>query len=351
MILLKRKFVLGCIFGLCFVINCQTLIAQSAPAWVGDYRKVYPESEWICVVESAGSRTQAQAAASSALANVFKIDVKSLTSASLNFSNVMSNSDSQFAQNNEFNRQVNTTSDITGLMGVLADYWTDPKTGTVYSCARMNKREGAVTYTSIITANDNAIAGLKADAAGNPGTFEAYQTLSLAVNLATITDNYLSILAVLNSAARQALKVSYGNASAVDALRQQAARAIVITVRVKGQEINRIATAFEEVFSSRGFRTKSARGDNPYVLEADFRIQETDIKTGGNIFVRYELSASLLDAERTKIFSFSENKRQGHISLSEAKQRALRAAETAITDAGSDGFATDFDNYLASLLH
>jgi hypothetical protein len=347
MVFKKRKIIMWHLFGLCLLANCQMAIAQAAPAWVVDYKKVYPESDWICVVESGGNRQQAQAAASTALAGVFKINVQSLTTATQIFSKTMSNGESQLSQNDDFNRQVNTTTDITGLMGVLTDFWTDPKNGTVYTSARMNKREGAVTYSNIITENDKAIAMLKKDAADKPATFDAYESLNVAASLAAMTDNYLAILSVLNSATRQALSVSYGNSTAVETLRQQAARSIVVTVTVTGDVDNRISKAFGTVFSDRGFRTQSGSGDNPYVLEADFEIEELDLKTGGNSFVRYVLNGALLDSEGTEIFSFSENKRDTHRLMSEAKQRAVRSAESAIT---AQGFAVAFDNHLSSLL-
>jgi hypothetical protein len=348
MIFSQRKFTIWHIAALFSLISCQTMSVQnSVPAWVIDYNKVYPERDWVCVVESAQNRQQAQAAASSSLAGTFKVDVQSLTTAAQNFSRTVSNGESQILQADGFGRQVNATSDITGLMGVITEYWTDPKSGAVYVNARMNRVEGAATYSAIIKGNDNAITALKKEAANNPATFDAFESLCVAADLATLTDNYLNILSVLNSSARQSLSVSYGNAAAVEILRQQAARAIVITVKINGDVNSRIAKAFGTVFSSRGFRTSAENSVNPYVLQADFNIEELELKAGGNSFVRYELTAALLNADGVEVFSFSENDRQGHINMSEARQRAIRAAEDAIT---GEGFAAAFDKYLASLL-
>jgi hypothetical protein len=347
MFLSKRKNAIWYVFGLYLIINCQTANAQSAPEWVTDFRKIYPESDWICVVESARNRQQAQAAASTALAGVFKVDVKSLTTASQNFSKTVSGGESQLSQNEGFGRQVSTTSDITGLMGILTDFWTDSKNDTVYACSRMNKRESTATYSAIIKENDNVIATLKKEAAEHPATFDAYESLSIAANLATMTDNYLNILSVLNSSARQALRVSYGNTATVEVLKQQASRSIVIALTVNGDVNGRIAKAFGEVFSSYGFRTRSGSGDNPYALEVEFQLEDMDLKTGGNSFVRYELNAAILDSNGVEIFPFSANSRHSHRSASEARQRAIRSAEDAVTGAG---FATAFDEYLTSLL-
>jgi len=62
--------------------------------------------------------------------------------------------------------------------------------------------------------------------------------------------------------------------------------------------------------------------------------------------VRYVLTASLAGRDGTEAFSFSENRREGHAAREEARQRAIRAAESA---AAGTGFAARFDAYLASL--
>jgi len=66
-----------------------------------------------------------------------------------------------------------------------------------------------------------------------------------------------------------------------------------------------------------------------------------------NKFARYILNYSLKDKSCVELLSSSENGREGQLTESEARQRAIRAAERNIT---SDGFAENFDAYLASLL-
>ena len=63
--------------------------------------------------------------------------------------------------------------------------------------------------------------------------------------------------------------------------------------------------------------------------------------------VRYTLSMTLTDPEGTEVFAFSGNGRQNHNNQSEARQRAIRAAEDSIT---KSGFGAEFDKYLLSLL-
>jgi len=169
--------------------------------------------------------------------------------------------------------------------------------------------------------------------------------LNLAYSFAIVTDNFHSLLTVLDPSAISR-RPSYGNAQAVKSLAQNAGRSIVITVGVNGDNNGRIEKAFTECLNSRGFRT-SAAGDNSYLLAASFQLEDVDIKNPSNKFARYILNYSLKDRGGVELLSSSDNGREGHLTESEARQRALRAAEQLIT---TKGFAVNFDAFLASLL-
>jgi len=209
----------------------------------------------------------------------------------------------------------------------------------------MNRKECAARYSAMIRENENVIGGLLEKAERNPRTFEAFQMLNLAYSFATVTDNFHSLLTVLDTSAISN-RPSYGNAQAVKTLAQNAGRSIIVTVKVDGDNGGRIEKAFTECLNSRGFRTGAA-GDSPYVLAASFQLEDADFKDQSIKYVRYVLNYSLKDRRGVELFSSSDNGREGHITESEARQRAIRAAEQLIA---SSGFAANFDAFFASLI-
>jgi hypothetical protein len=347
------KFLFAAIF---LVIQGAFLSAQTAPQWVTDKNKAYPESEWLAAVESGTSRELAQGAAVGALARVFKVDVKGMTSAMQSVSQTVSEGKGSVTKNNALKQQTDTSTSVSGLMGVVVEDYAAG--GTVYVCARINRKTGSATYSSIIKQNDSTIQTLIEDAEIKGAGFEAYQSLNFAYSLAAVTDNYMNILSVLDSAARQSIKLSYGNAANVRKLAMDASNAIVINVNVTltvnpelaGLQINaaRIAKPFQDVLTKRKFKTTvNNSAAAPYTLNVDVSLDKVDLANNPNKFARYELQFALRDEWGEEIMSFHENKRSGHTSLSEAAQRAMRDAEAAIT---GHGFAKKFDAYLASLL-
>jgi hypothetical protein len=324
------------------------LNAQTAPGWVTDKEKTFPDRDWLCVVESAMDRQSAQSAAINALARVFKTDVSGITVALQQFSQVVNDDGGRrvasFQESKDFAQEVVTGTNVTGLIGVQTDVWTT-NGGQVYANARMNRRQCGDRYLAMINENLAVIRSLKEEAALFPGTFDAYESLNFAADVALVTDNFRNILSVLDPGT-SGLSFDYGNANAVKTLAQNAARAVIITIKVEGDVNNRINRAFASFFSDRGFRT-NASGASSYLLSAELELEDVNLRNQRNYFSRYLLNVSVENKDGVEVFSYSGNGREGHITQSEARQRAVRAAEASI---GKAEFAEEFDRYLRSLL-
>jgi hypothetical protein len=312
---------------------------------------VYPESEWVTAVEYGSDRQSAQAAAVSSLARIFRQDVQSETTAFQRYVDAVlrDGSGADFSESREYAQQVVTTADIDSLMGVTAsDVWT-ASDGTVYALSKINRRQAAAAYSPIISENEQVVLSYIKSAENNPGTFDAYESLVFASDVATVNDNFMDILSVLDPNMALLRRPSYGNAASVKQLVQDASRQIVIAVDISGDEDGRIAQAFAASFSDRGFRTAAAgTPDAGYVLTGTFQLQDMDITASPtNKFVRYILTASLRGSSGAEVLSYSATDRDGHLTVEEARQRSIRTAEQGIRQK----FGDQFDKYLASLLN
>jgi len=322
--------------------------AGSPPLWVTDTEKAYPDRDWLVVVEAEQDVKLAERAAVTRLAQIFRVDLVSITNANRQFAETISSVKGKkrliTSQSSDIAQELVSTSAVSGLIGLQIESWPNPK-GRSYANARMNRKDCSARYSLMIRENEKVIGGLLEEAERNPRTFEAFQTLNLAYSFAVVTDNLHSLLTVLDPSAISK-RPSYGNAETVKSLAMNAGRSIVVTVKVDGDNGGRIEKAFTESLNSRGFRTGAA-GNNPYVLAASFQIENVDVANNNNKYVRYILNYSLKDKGGVELFSSSDNGREGHITESEARQRAVRTAEQSIV---SNGFAANFDAFLASLL-
>jgi hypothetical protein len=323
--------------------------AQTAPAWVQNLEQAYPSRDWIAVVASGSSQDRGEVVAMNALARAFRTDVESLTQASQQFSQMVNESAGKksvsFDESKYFFQEVTTVTQVKGLIGVQIDQYRSGD-GTVYVNARMNRRECAARYASIIQENDQVIRGLMAVAESLPNTLDSYAALNYACNLATVTDNFQGILEVLSPQA-VSQKPSYGSADAIKLLLQAAARTIVFKIEVEGDAGGRVGRAFGQYFSNRGFRT--TRGTNyTHLLNASLDLSSAEMGPNQRYrYVRYNLMVYIEDQDGMEVYSSTENGREGHASESEARLWALRKIENSIKE---NEFARGFNDYLVSLL-
>lgn len=103
-----------------------------------------------------------------------------------------------FDEGKNFSQNVNTSTNIKGLIGVQIDVFR-AKDNTVYVNARMNRKECGNRYSGMIKENAAIINRLLADAAAIPqqDSFDVYSRLSFAYSIAVITDNFQNILKFL----------------------------------------------------------------------------------------------------------------------------------------------------------
>jgi hypothetical protein len=316
---------------------------------VQNLEQVYPSREWVAVTGQGTDRDQAESAAMNALARAFKTDVESLASASRQFSQAVNTAAGKntvsFDQSQNFAQEVNTTSNVRGLIGVQTDVYTaDDK--TVYVNARMHRAECGQRYQAMIRENDRVITQLLDTAKSLPAGFDAYAVLGYAHSIAVPTDNFQNIWEVLDPRA-VSQKPSYGNADTVRTQMQNIARAIDIAVTVEGDTDGRIQRTFAQFFSGRGFRTTRS-GAAVYRFNADLSLDYVDLGQNQRYpTVRFILNVYAEDRNGFEVFSYSGEGLGIHISESEAWQQALRKVEDSI---GKEEFAAEFDKYLSSLL-
>jgi len=322
--------------------------AQAAPAWVTNAERVYPGSEWIAVTAQGNSRPQAEAGAMNALARVFRTNIESITQASQQFSQIINNTagskNVSFEENSNFFLEVNTSTNVSGLIGVQIDVYT-ARNNTVHVCARMNRIECASRYSSLINENSKIINRLLA-AAGASGTFETYARLNFAHSLAQVTDNFQNILEVLDPSAVNR-KPSYGSANAIKVKMLECASLITIGIALDTEvsaDKTLLTRAAGSFFKDLGFKTDE-RGTGDYVLRANVRFEDLS----QNVFsCRYIFDASIYSRLGTSIFSFTENDRKSHRnSASEARRLAVQSVENSFKE---ENFAKEFNSWLNTML-
>jgi hypothetical protein len=290
-------------------------------------------------------RESAEKNALAALTAVFgqsiQAELKTLTA----YSEAVLNGAVNVSGNTSVQNAVKTSAEMDALVGAeLRDVWYDGK-GTYYAVAVMDRAKTAVLYRDMILSNEGLINELVVIPEGEKNSLEGVSRYQLAALIADTNRVYANVLSLAN---RGAGGIDPGTLKPGDNYRLEAmniARNIPITVRVSGDRTDRIRGAFAAALSGAGFR--SGGTNSRYVLDVAVAFEEVVFPNQQNKFTRYVVSADLTDtAGEAVLLPYTINGREGHLSLAEAENRAITAAERRI----NESYGEALSEYLSTRL-
>ncbi|ULQ60835.1 LPP20 family lipoprotein [Brucepastera parasyntrophica] len=314
---------------------------NSQPEWVMNPKTVYPDAQYVSAVGSGRNREAAEKSAFAALVGVFGQNVKGEITVSARYSEAVAEGRVQSStESATIDEAIKTSVDMDTLVGAeIKSTWSDGDK-TTYAVAVMEKAKATLLYSDLLKTNEATITKLVDIPAGEKETLDAYARFNLAAEIGDANTTFLNVLSVISPATAAA---SRGSVRTGDEFRLECvkiAQAIPISVTVQNDVDGRIKAAFTQVFSAAGF--KSGGAGSRYALNAVLSFSPVDMGQGGadNKFVRYTIDARLTDTQTGLVLiPYSANGREGHLTVSEAENRALRTAEKKVNTDFSDKFA------------
>jgi hypothetical protein len=279
------------------------------------------------------------------LTAVFGQSIQAELKTASNYSEAVKNGVIQVSENSSVQNAITTSAEMDTLVGAeIADVWFDSKS-IYYAAAVMEKQKTAVLYADLIRSNERIIGDLTVMDAARKNTLDGYSRYLLAAAIADANRVYANVLTYVgNTSGIKPAEMKKGDEYRLAAA--EIARTIPIGVNISGDKAGRIGNAFSKALNGLGFR--SGGGNSRYVLSGNYAAENADLPNQKNIFVRYNVEAKLTDTAEggAVLLPYNASGREGHITQSEAEERAMRAAEKNI----ADEFAPAMQKYLSTLL-
>jgi hypothetical protein len=226
------------------------------------------------------------------------------------------------------------------LLGAeIKEVWYDTRNVMYYAAAVMEKPRTARLYNDMIRANQDVISNLINMNQSEKNSLEGFARYQFAATVADINITYENVVKLVGGAAPGGLKP--GNEYRFEA--QNITKTIPVGIRVRNDKAGRIEGAFAKSLSDLGFR--SGGTNSRYMLVADITTSPVDLPQNPNKFSRIEVDAKLTDNGIT-LLPYNINRREGHLTLAEAENRAYNAAERTITEE----YKTTLNNYLSGMI-
>jgi hypothetical protein len=286
-----------------------------------------------------GAEKDALAALTSVFGQSIQAELKTLTA----YSEAVLNGAVSVSDNSSVQNAIETSAEMDALVGAeLRDVWYDGR-GIYYAVAVMDRAKTSVLYRDMILSNERIIADLTALPEGEKNTLEGVSRYHLAALIADTNRVYANVLALTGGGGIDPGALKQGDSYRLEAMNM--ARNIPIAVRVSGDRMDRVRGAFAAALAREGFRSGGA--NTRYVLNVTVRFEEVLFSNQQNKFTRYVVDANLTDtAGDVVLLPFTFNGREGHLTLAEAENRAVAAAERRI----GETYGEVLSEYLATRL-
>ena len=315
------------------------------PAWVDNPEAVYSKLFYVAAVGYGSDRNLAERDALAKLTGVFGQSVQAELKTIASYSEAVKSGVIQVSENSSVQNAITTSAEMDTLVGAeIAGVWYDNR-NLYYAAAVMEKEKTSALYADLIRSNGRIISELVNLDEADKNTLDGYSRLLLAGAIADASRVYANVLTVVGDT-RGIVPSEMKNGDELRLGAAEVARNIPIGVAVTGDRGDRIRAVFTKALGAAGFRSGAA--DSRYMLRVSCSMTEVALPNQQNKFVRYQVSGALEDnAEGNSVLvSYDISGREGHLTVAEAEERALRAAEGKI--AGE--FETVLKSYLGSLV-
>ncbi len=292
------------------------------PDWVDGADANFPQRKLLCAVGFASGRGAAE---NTAFANLSRIFIAKVKSASKDFMGAYSSTGAQplETQSSEILTEVSTAKIFSGV--TIAEVWQGK--GTMYALACLERAKAASILREQIAELDHTVETyLEASARSS----KAGRVSKLAKALGTLIAR-----AALNAEHRivdpdgVGVPAHYSHADIAAAF-DAAVEALKIGVFADGPYDGDFRSALIQGLSKRGYKVTDGSADGmDLVIYAKIRIEDGGKGTGRQAsydFARAVIQIEIKDPATSKILgSISDSRKEGHRNLEEAERRAVRA--------------------------
>ena len=300
------------------------------PAWVKNADSLLGD-KYVAAVGEGRSLEEAQYKARANLLGIFGMKLADESVIKEMVEQVTSNNTSSYNETVSMDRRI--SSSAAGILAgcELKEQWKSENGKEFYALAAMEKTKAVQTYTDIIRRLSQSIT--EALKVSNMNSIDAYIRYRVAANLAEDIDSCINVLRYVGGTGSVPAGLKSKNEYLVEAsnIVKNIPVRVAVTRGAENDPDDRIRSAFAKAVGDFGFRTGDA--SSPYVLDVTVALSEVELPNPNNYkYARYEITANFIQTSSRQgvVPAYSINGREGHASLSEARQRAIRTAEQKI---------------------
>lgn len=309
--------------------------ALRTPDWVDGRSTRYPEAAYLTGVGRADTPEAAEDRAYAAVSRIFSAQISQRTEEWERY--LQSDQKEGTAQQRDISvdQVTRVSTDKVVEQVAIAERHHDADANAYYALAVMDRHRAAATLRERIASLDREIDGLLAEPHSGDDVLGRARALHLAVRLLLLRDAYHTDLQIVDPSGRGADTLTRIKTVRLD-LHRYLEQHVRIALDVTGDEPLAIRHALTQGLNDYGLPVSGTEvGQADIVIRGAARFESVGAMSQG-AFVRWTARFDLRDRSTDQVIgAVARNGREGHVTETEARARALRAAQAAVSeDAG-----------------
>ena len=294
------------------------------PDWIYKESELYPSSMYLTGVGYDSDRQSAEDKARSEIAKIFYSDIHSRTSTFQEYLQTTSESKEKVTERFDIEQitKVSTQKVLFGVRIAQVFQQTKPDNG-FYALAVLDRNQSAMILKHKIQELDTEIRRLINNAEKEDDKLSKIKILKEAIQQYILREAYDAEFRIVNKSGK-GVPSNTGFNEIKNRLTSILLRDFLIFLSVKGDRAAEIHEALAEGLNKQGFSISEDFNRASIAVRGDVEIRPVEFGTQEWKYVRWRVYFDLIDQKGRAIFgSIGKTGREGHISLSQAEDRAV----------------------------
>ncbi|MBI5043314.1 MAG: LPP20 family lipoprotein [Nitrospirae bacterium] len=327
------RFSIICLIALNIILIQAFVYAEKKPEWINNPALSYPEEKYLTGVGEGDTQKSAEERAYAAIARIFRVEVSSRSVELEKYLQVESKGKTEAQRQVAIEEMTKVTSEKILEDVKIVQTWQDKTTARYYALAVINRSHAAAALKERINILDAEAKDFFRKANEASDKFEKIRNLRRIIRALVLREAYNADFRIVNSAGT-GLESPINPGNITQELEEFLSKEFNVYVTVAGDNSRTIRKAVIEGLNRDGFSVLKENGQAntaDLLIIGEAAIWKADIPDPKWKYVRWCADFQLIDAKSGKTFgNISRTGREGHLTLSEAENKAVMAMQKEI---------------------
>ncbi|MEK6656797.1 MAG: LPP20 family lipoprotein [Nitrospirota bacterium] len=331
------KYIRLSIICLIAIISMQAFVyAEKRPEWINNPAASYSDDKYLTGVGEGDTQKSAEERAYAAIARIFRVEVSAKSVELEKYLQVEAKGKTEAQRQIAIEEMTKVSSDKILENVKIVQTWQDKTTARYYALAAINRSHAAAALKERINILDAEAKDFFKKANEAADKFEKIRSLRRTIKTLALREAYNADFRILNSAGT-GLESTINLGNITQELEEFISKGFNVYAAVSGDKGSAIRKAVIEGLNREGFSVlkenkEAAAADMLIIGEA--AIWKADIPDPKWRYVRWCADFQLIDAKNGKTFgNISRSGKEGHLTLSEAENKAMSVMQKEIVSA------------------